>query len=264
MVLSESTMGAAGAITARDGGLVVDVAAAMPRAARRLLEGLWLALDAESSSTRIEGDAASPGPGPHLEQPGPGASTSAGARDDSARIEALVTLAQQGDAEAFGQIYDRYVGTVYRYLYVRTGNREVAQDLTSETFLRALRRIESFTWQGRDIAAWFITIARNLVIDTRKSAAYRLEVTTADLLGIQEADDAETPEAAVIRGDREARLVEALRQLTPDQAECVVLRFMEGLSVAECAQVLGRRENAVKQLQLRAIRALRKELDRGF
>lgn len=232
---------------------MVDAAIGMPRATRRLLAGLMLAVGA-TEGLAGSSDAHSP-------------SGATQRRDDqaqhAARMEALVTLAQQGDAEAFGQIYDRYVDQVYRYVYVRTGNREAAEDITSETFLRALRRIDSFTWQGRDIVAWFITIARNIVIDQRTSARFRLEVPTAELLQEREADDGEMPEQAVIRGEGEVALVEALRVLTPEQAECVVLRFMEGLSIAECAEILGRRENAIKQLQLRAIRALRRELSRA-
>ncbi len=191
---------------------------------------------------------------------------------EATRVEALVALAQQGDVEAFGQLYERSVETVYRYLYVRTGDRQLSEDLTSETFVRALRTIGSFRWQGRDIVAWFLTIARNLLLDARKSARFRLEVATDELLdgsadGAGEpavgAVPAETPEQAALRRHQERELVDALRGLTPDQAECVVLRFMEGLSIAECAEVLGRKENAVRQLQLRAIRALRKELGRA-
>ena len=95
---------------------------------------------------------------------------------------ALVERAQAGDAEAFGLIYDRYVDTVFRFIYFRVGNRPLAEDLTSDTFLRALKRIGSFTWQGRDLGAWLVTIARNLVADHFKSGRYRLEVTTGDVL----------------------------------------------------------------------------------
>ncbi|MGH3744552.1 MAG: sigma-70 family RNA polymerase sigma factor, partial [Mycobacteriales bacterium] len=94
----------------------------------------------------------------------------------------LVARAQAGDAEAFGEIYDRYVDLIYRYIYYRVGSKQLAEDLTSETFLRALRRIGSFTWQGRDVGAWFVTIARNLVTDHYKSSRYRLEITTHDLI----------------------------------------------------------------------------------
>ena len=81
----------------------------------------------------------------------------------------LVARSQAGEPEAFGLLYDRYVDLVYRYIYYRVGSPTLAEDLVSETFLRALRRIDSFTWQGRDFAAWLVTIARNLIADHFKS-----------------------------------------------------------------------------------------------
>lgn len=180
------------------------------------------------------------------------------APQDFERVSALVELAQRGDAEAFGLLYERYVDVVYRYIYVRVGSPHLAEDLTSETFLRALRRMDSFSWQGRDIAAWFITIARNLITDNAKSARFRMEVTTADMLDADQRVDA--PDTEVLQRLRDTRLLEAVKGLKPEQAECVVLRFLQGLSLAETAKVLGKTEGAVKQLQLRAVRALHREL----
>ncbi|HEX6935237.1 MAG TPA: sigma-70 family RNA polymerase sigma factor, partial [Actinomycetes bacterium] len=157
---------------------------------------------------------------------------------------------------AFGQIYDAYVDSIYRYLYYRVGSHAVAEDLTSETFLRALRRIDSFTWQGKDIGAWFVTIARNLVTDHVKSSRFRLEVTTADMLDADRADDG--IEEEVLGRLQNAALLDAVRRLKPEQQECIVLRFLQGLSVAETAAVMKRSDGAVKQLQLRAVRALAK------
>ncbi len=176
-----------------------------------------------------------------------------------ARIQALVQLAQAGDAEAFGQIYEAYVDVVYRYVYVRCGSHHLAEDLTAETFVRALRRLDSFTWTGKDIAAWFVTIARNLVVDHVKSSRYRMEVTTGELLDSDERADA--PETEVLDRLRDRRLLEAVKELKGDQQECIVLRFLQGLSLAETAAILGRNENAVKQLQFRAVRALHRLLD---
>ncbi len=170
------------------------------------------------------------------------------------RLTALVTLAQRGDAEAFGQIYDLYVDAVYRYLYYRVGSPTLAEDLTSETFLRALRRIDSFSWQGKDIGAWFVTIARNLVSDHFKSSRFRLEVPTGDILDADRADGG--IEDVVVDRLESAELLKAVRELKPEQQECIVLRFLQGLSVAETAKVMQRSDGAVKQLQLRAIRAL--------
>jgi len=174
------------------------------------------------------------------------------------RVNALVTLAQQGDAEAFGLVYDRYVDQIYRYLYYRVGSHALAEDLTSETFLRALRRIDSFTYTGKDIGAWFTTIARNLVTDHVKSSRFKLEVSTADMLDADRGDDG--IETQVIDRLRDAALIDAVRRLKPEQQECIVLRFLQGLSVAETSGVMGRSEGAVKQLQLRAVRALAKLL----
>lgn len=175
---------------------------------------------------------------------------------EKARITALVTLAQQGDAEAFGQVYDAYVDSIYRYLYYRVGSHALAEDLTSETFLRALRRIDTFTWQGKDIGAWFVTIARNLVTDHVKSSRFKLEVTTADMLDADRADDG--IEEEVLARLQNAVLLDAVRELKAEQQECIVLRFLQGLTVAETSKVMGRSEGAVKQLQLRAVRALAK------
>lgn len=178
---------------------------------------------------------------------------------DGDRITALVQLAQGGDQEAFAQIYDRYVDQVYRFVYYRVGSHALAEDLTSETFLRALRKIGTFSWQGRDIVAWFFTIARNLIADHLKSSRFRLEVSTGDMLDAdpaQRAPQAAGPEELTLARLDEGRLLDALKELKPEQQECVVLRFFEELSVAETAEVMGRSVGAIKQLQLRAIRNL--------
>ena len=214
---------------------------------RHALEAIWAAIDSGATG---DGGAHSPAPAgaqpPHTD-------------GVDARIVALVTLAKNGDREAFGQLYDAYVDSVHRYLFVRVGQRAVAEDLTSETFVRALRRIDTFSWQGKDIAAWFITIARNLVADHLKSARFRFEVTTADM---RDADrHVDPPDDEVLRRQRDEQLVAAIKALRPEQAECITLRFLHGLSLAETARVLGRSEGAVKQLQLRATRALRTSLE---
>jgi RNA polymerase sigma-70 factor, ECF subfamily len=182
------------------------------------------------------------------------------------RIAALVTLAQQGDGEAFGQIYDKYVDAVYRYLYYRVGSPQLAEDLTSETFVRALRRIDSFHWQGKDIGAWFVTIARNLVADHFKSSRFKLEMSTGDILdadhdgSVNQGSVAPGTEEIVLDRLRDAELLGAVKELKADQQECIVLRFLQGLSVAETADVMGRSQGAIKQLQLRAVRSLAKVL----
>jgi RNA polymerase sigma-70 factor (TIGR02952 family) len=177
-------------------------------------------------------------------------------------VWALVRRAQDGDAEAFGQLYDHYVTMVHRYVYHRVGDRALAEDVTSETFVRALRRIDSLSFQGRDVGAWLVTIARNIVLDHVKSSRYRLEVATADMRDADRATDG--PEDAVVQHLTNQQLLECVRQLGSEQQECIVLRFLQGLSVSETAQIMGKKDGAIKALQHRAVRRLAGLLPEGL
>lgn len=195
------------------------------------------------------------------------------AAGDSAEALRLVERAQGGDAEAFGLLYDRYVDMVFRYVCHRVASRQLAEDLTSETFLRALRRIGSFSWQGRDVGAWFVTIARNLVADHYKSSRYRLELTTEDISAVSGAavgsDGSRgglveaSPEGQVLEQMQNQVLLDAVRKLNAEQQECIALRFLSGLSLAETAAVMGKNEGAIKALQYRAVRSLGRLLPEG-
>lgn len=178
------------------------------------------------------------------------------------RLIALVELARAGDKEAFGLLYDHYQASVYRFLFYRTRSQTLAEDLTSETFFRALRSMNSFRWQGKDFGAWLMTIARNLTTDHFKAGRTRLEMTTEDM---SPHDDAtEGPENAVIAGLTNEALLKALTELPTEQRECLIMRFLQGLSIAETALALGRSDGAVKQLQLRGVRNLAKLLPEGL
>lgn len=178
------------------------------------------------------------------------------------RLIALVELARAGDKEAFGLLYDHYQGSVYRFLYYRTRSQTLAEDLTSETFFRALRSMNNFRWQGKDFGAWLMTIARNLTTDHFKAGRTRLEMTTEDM---SPHDDAtEGPESAVIAGLTNEALLRALTELPSEQRECLIMRFLQGLSISETALALDRSDGAVKQLQLRGVRNLAKLLPEGL
>jgi len=177
------------------------------------------------------------------------------------RLIALVDLARTGDKDAFGLLYDHYHGMVFRFLFYRTRSTQVAEDLTSETFFRALRSMSGFRWQGKDFGAWLMTIARNLCTDHFKSGKTRLEVATDDM-GDHD-DSTEGPENAVLASLTHELLMEALTRLPDEQRDCLVMRFLQGLSIAETAQVLDRSDGAVKQLQLRGVRNLAKLLPEG-
>jgi len=191
----------------------------------------------------------------------------AASNEDSAadrdRLIALVELARTGDADAFGMLFDHYHGSVYRFLFHRTRSTTLAEDLTSETFFRALRSMSSFRWQGKDFGAWLMTIARNLCMDHFKAGRTRLEMTTEDM-GLHDDSTTEGPEDAVLTSLTNEVLLEALTELPAEQRDCLVMRFLQGMSISETAAVLGRSDGAVKQLQLRGVRNLAKLMPEGI
>lgn len=184
---------------------------------------------------------------------------------DAAGSWEWVAAAQRGDREAFARLYARYAGPVAALVTARTGDRMLAQDLTSETFTRAWRRIDSVRDQGRDVGAWLSTIARNLVADHYKSSRSRLERTTGEFPEhgrfVVSGGQAPSPEGVVIARETTARLARHIAGLpTAEQRECLRLRFWEGRSVSETAAVMGRHPGAVKALQHRALTGLRASL----
>jgi len=190
------------------------------------------------------------------------AASSEESEEERTRLIALVELARKGDSDAFGMLYDHYQGSVYRFLFYRTRSSTLAEDLTSETFFRALRNMQNFRWQGKDFGAWLMTIARNLATDHFKAGRTRLELATEDM-GVHD-DATEGPESTVLAGLTNELLLKALKELPEEQRDCLIMRFLQGMSIAETAAVLGRSDGAVKQLQLRGVRNLAKLMPEGI
>ncbi|CAB4754753.1 unannotated protein [freshwater metagenome] len=231
---------------------------ATPAVPHRSLLGLLTEARADDDA-RLAGSPGSPG-GAYGD-----ADLATSSEDDAAdreRLIALVELARQGDSDAFGLLYDHYQASVYRFLFYRTRSSALAEDLTSETFFRALRSMQGFRWQGKDFGAWLMTIARNLATDHFKAGRTRLELTTEDMG--QHDDATEGPEPTVLAGLTNEILLKALTELPDEQRDCLVMRFLQGMSIAETAAVLGRSDGAVKQLQLRGVRNLAKLMPEGL
>jgi RNA polymerase sigma-70 factor, ECF subfamily len=175
----------------------------------------------------------------------------------------LAELAATGDRDAYSRLYGSYVDMVFRYIYFRVKRHALAEDLTSEVFVRALQRIHTFRDQGRDPGAWFVTIARNLVADYFKSGYNRLEWSGA--MPWDQAPDRPDPDPTPDQRAADshvARLLwKAVRALPRPQRDVMVLRYAHGLSIAETAAGLGKNEGAVKALAYRATRNLRTQLE---
>lgn len=164
--------------------------------------------------------------------------------------------AAKASREGFGLLYDRCVAQVYRYAYARTGSHQDAEDVTSETFRRALEHIDSYDWQGIPLLAWLYRIASNMIVDRHRKERPREPLEQA--LGL--ADGGSPPDEVAVARDEAGYLWSVVATLPLDQQRAVVLRFSHRLRGKEIAEVMGRTEASVKQLLYRAMVSLREKM----
>lgn len=167
----------------------------------------------------------------------------------------LVVRAKAGDEAAFTQIYERYAPGIYRYIYFRLGEPEMAEDLQAEVFLRMLEGIHRYEDRGWPISAWLYRIARDRTIDTMRRRRSRQHVPLEVWGGM-----CDGPESSIADLLEYEELNRTLEHLTDDQRQVIQLRFMADLSIQEVAQKLGRTEGSVKALQHRGIQSLARRL----
>ena len=165
----------------------------------------------------------------------------------------LLVEAAKKDPSRFAELYELNFTRVYAYIARRVGDRDVAQDLTSDVFHKALASLQSFEWRGVPFAGWLLRIAANMIFDRSKRSGR--EVTGQDDLPEPSAQ----PNLEEI--DRQGRLFRLVEQLPPDQRRVIGMRFAEEKSICEIATELGRSEGAVKQLQFRALQNLRARME---
>lgn len=176
--------------------------------------------------------------------------------DTLAPIPDVIDRARNGDAAAFGEIYDTHVDSVYRYLLYRVREPSDAEDLTSEVFTRAFANVHRYRWQGKSFLAWLYTIARNAVTDRRRRDRPTVELDNAHGL----AEEGPTAHDRAVLGEEVDALRGAVKHLTGEQQEVLVLRFVDDLSSREVADILGKNEGAIRALQFRALGRLRRIL----
>lgn len=172
------------------------------------------------------------------------------------RVADLVSRASQGSGEAFGQLYQIYVDRIYNYVYYKTGHSVDAEDLTEQVFIKAWEAIRRFRFEGKPFAAWLFKVARNVVIDhyrTRKNNTDLSEVIGAV------AHDGD-PEASAMRRATGQVLMTAIRHLTDEQQQVILLKFVDGMDNTEISATMGKKEGAIRALQYRALLALQRIL----
>jgi RNA polymerase sigma-70 factor (ECF subfamily) len=187
-----------------------------------------------------------------------GAATRTGYGGSAVDLRLLVARAQEGDRSALEELYLLHFDRIYGYLHVSVGNRQDAEDLTTQTFLRMLESIGRFRWQSAPFSAWLFRIAHNLTIDHFRA---RRRVQAVD--AVPEVD--EEPSAEVQALDSIARfgMLELIDRLSPEQRQVLTLKFFYGFENSETAGILDKSENAVKSLQHRALASLERQLVRS-
>lgn len=169
----------------------------------------------------------------------------------------LIARSQQGDSAAFGDLYVKYMTPVYQYVYYRVHLVEEAEDLTEMVFMKAWEAIDRFQQRNIPFLVWLYRIAHNQVIDhVRKKSFDTVDVDTQ----IQLADKKLSPEDIAVVNSRLEEVMGALHLLEPDQQEVITLRFVNGLSYQEVAEVMGRPASTIRVLQHRALKALQRWL----
>lgn len=174
--------------------------------------------------------------------------------DDQALLQAA-----QGDNDAFGVLYERYVARIYNYIYYRTGQENEAEDLTARVFHRAYNHIGTYRNTGVPFSAWLYRIAHNLVANWHRDNQRRKEVPLEDNPEVDH--HMELPEAELIRTQQVDGLMKVLRTLTAERQQLIILKFVQQLSNQEIGVIMGRSEGAIKSLYHRTLFSLRDEIE---
>jgi RNA polymerase sigma-70 factor (ECF subfamily) len=190
---------------------------------------------------------------------------------DGASDLVLIAAAQRGNVQAFGMLHARYYKRIYHLAYLKTNNAQDAEDVASETFLRALANLGRFRLKNEhpSFYPWLHRIALNLIVDTcrQRPPAGIVSLDAPVIEGMRTLLDAPLPGASsspqeiVERHEVQQLVRSAIAALPEDQGEVLIYRFLGDLSTKEIAPLLSRSESAVKSLLHRAVVSLRREIE---
>jgi RNA polymerase sigma-70 factor, ECF subfamily len=175
------------------------------------------------------------------------------------REDLLLEGAQRYDPQALADIFDAYYDRIYSYIYRRIGQPGLCEDLAGEVFVRLLEAIRSGRGPRTNLLAWLYRVAHNLVVDHYRQKSKMATQTLEDWLVSVHDNPTHSAEMDALR----QQLREAVRRLTTEQQQVIVLKFVEDLSNAQVGIIMGKPEGAIKSLQHRALAALRRQVERG-
>jgi len=170
----------------------------------------------------------------------------------------LLEAAIRYDEAALGELYDRYEAKIYSYIYRRTGDPALAEDLGAQVFLKMLEAIRNRKAWHSSFSGWLYRIAHNLVIDYYRQRGHQVQISLDDAPMLTDID--QNPVLATEMKLDAERLRAAISRLTDEQAEVISLRFLEGYNISEVAEMMNKTEGSIKALQYRAVATLRQFL----
>jgi RNA polymerase sigma-70 factor, ECF subfamily len=180
-------------------------------------------------------------------------------KDSLVREDQLLERAQRYDAAALREIFDSYYDRIYSYIYRRTGQSSLCEDLAAEVFVRLLEAIKTGRGPRTSLLAWLYRVAHNLVVDHYRQQSKAVMQTLEEWLVSVPDNPTQRVETEMVQ----EQLRSAVGRLTLDQQQVVVLKFVEDLSNAQVGMILGKPEGAIKSLQHRALAALRRQFETG-
>lgn len=168
----------------------------------------------------------------------------------------LIAQVKDGQIEAYGELYQRYLDPIYRYIRIRVAEDIIAEDLTELVFLRAFEALDRYKERGRPFSAFLYQVARNLLVDHYRQQKKEVPLEAADDMAVTDSSIDEH----VIRSERIMMLQQTMADLRPDYQEVIRLRVILALPTATVAEWMGRSEGAVRVLLHRALNAMRERL----
>lgn len=169
-------------------------------------------------------------------------------------IKKLVKRAKNGESDSFGLIYDYYLSRIYRFVFLKVTNKEEAEDITQQVFMKAWEALPKFESEGSPFVGWLFRIARNTVIDFYRTKKSNLSLDEG--IGINDFLE-DSPEDIFFKNQERTEVMKSLELLTEEQKEVVILRFVEGFSYREISKITNKNQASLRIMQHRAIKKLK-------
>jgi RNA polymerase sigma-70 factor (ECF subfamily) len=173
-------------------------------------------------------------------------------------IQGYVKMAVDGDVDAFGVLYNTFVNRIFRYVFFHVNDKMKAEDITQEVFIKSWQAIRTCRGKEDTFSAWLYRIAHNHIVDTLRKSKQEISLEIIDPVGNTDT------ETEVEKSLEWQKVISALKTLPEPQRQLIILKFLEGAENDEIGDIMGKRQGAIRALQMRALDNLRQKLSGGI